>query len=245
LADLALRILLQAYDQASKVVKDVGGSLQSMGGEAASSASGLAMAAAGATLVAGAILSTIPPAAAFQQSMLKIQAYAGLSKTQMDSMSQSLLDMSAAVGVWPKELADALYPIVSSGYYAADALNILKLLAETAAASGAKTTVVADALTTSLGAMHAPASDAAHYMDMLNKIVSIGKGEVPQYAAVIGKLSLAAAGAGVDFATSGAALADLTTHGFPSVAQASTSLGNLFTQIGVKTDALAKHAKAA
>src|SRR5579859_2951741 len=198
-----------------------------------------------ATAAVGVGITATKMAGDFQQSMLKVAAYAGLSKTQTDSMSQSILSMASAVGVGPKELADALYPIISSGYGASDALNILKLSAETAAASGAKTAVVADALTTSLGAMHAPASQAGHYMDMLNKIVSIGKGEVPQYAAVIGKLSLAAAGAGVDFATTGAALADLTTHGFPSVAQASTSLGGLMTQLGVKTDALAQHAQKA
>lgn len=203
----------------------------------------VAAAAGGALIGFGAL--SVKSAADFQQSMLKVQAYAGLSKQQMDSMSNSILDMATKVGQSPKALADAIYPIISSGYGAADALNILKLSAETAAASGAQTSVVADALTTSLGAMHAPASDAGHYMDMFNKIVSLGKGEVPQYASVIGKLSLAASGAHVDFGTMGAALADLTTHGFPSVAQASTSLGNLFTQIGVKTDALAQHAQKA
>lgn len=245
MADLALRILLQAQDMMSNVVKGAGSALQDFGGTASGVGPILGVVAGAALAVGGALLSCVQPAADFQQSVLKISAYAGLSKQQTDAMSQSLLDMAGAVGVGPKELADALYPIISSGYQASDALNILKLSAETAAASGAQTSVVADALTTSLGAMHAPASEAGHYMDMLNKIVSIGKGEVPQYAAVIGKLSLAASGAGVDFGTMGAALATLTTHGFPSVAQASTSLGNLFTQIGVKTDALAKHAQAA
>jgi TP901 family phage tail tape measure protein len=186
--------------------------------------------------------SSVSAAADFQQSMLKVQAYAGMTQQQADSMSSSIKDMATQVGQSPKALADAIYPIVSAGYQSADALNILKLSAETAASSGAQTSVVADALTTSLKAMHAPASQAGAYMDMLNKTVSLGKGEMPQYAAVIGKLALSAGSANVPFGDMDAALATLTTHGFPSVAQASTSLGNLFTQIGPKVDQIKQRA---
>lgn len=201
----------------------------------------------GLAAIAGAAIgigvSSIKAAADFQQSMLKVQAYAGLSKQQTDIMSNSILDMASKLGQSPKAMADAIYPIISSGYSASQALNILELSAKTAAASGANMSVVADALTTSLKSMHAPASQAGNYMDMINKIVSLGKGNVSDYAATIGKLSLAAGSAHVPFDQMGAALATLTTHGFPSVAQASTSLGNLFTQIGPKVDLVAQHAK--
>ena len=202
---------------------------------------------AGLTAIAGAAIgigvSSVKAAADFQQSMLKVQAYAGLSKQQTTDMSNSILDMASKLGQSPKAMADAIYPIISSGYSASQALQILSLSAKTSAASGAQMSVVADMLTTSLKASGAPASQAGHYMDMFNKIVSLGKGEVPQYAAVIGKLTLAAGSAHVPFDQMGAALATLTTHGFPSVAQASTALGNLFTQIGPKVDLVAQHAK--
>lgn len=201
----------------------------------------------GLGLIAGAAIgigvSSVKAAADFQQSMLKVSAYAGLSKSQMDDMSNSILTMASNLGQSPKAMADAIYPIISSGYSASQALDILQLSAKTAAASGADMSTVADALTTSLKSMHAPASQAGNYMDMINKIVSLGKGNVSDYAAVIGKLSLAAGSAKVPFSDMGAALATLTTHGFPSVAQASTSLGNLFTQIGPKVDLVAQHAK--
>lgn len=201
----------------------------------------------GLGLIAGAAIgigvSSVKAAADFQQSMLKVSAYAGLSKNQMDDMSNSILTMASQLGQSPKAMADAIYPIISSGYSASQALDILNLSAKTAAASGANMSTVADALTTSLKSMHAPASQAGNYMDMINKIVSLGKGNVSDYAAVIGKLSLAAGSAHVPFDQMGAALATLTTHGFPSVAQASTSLGNLFTQIGPKVDLVAQHAK--
>lgn len=197
---------------------------------------------AGAAVV-GFAASSVKTAADFQQSVLKVQAYAGLTKKQADDMSASLLNMATAVGQSPKALSDALYPIVSAGYSASESLNILKLSAMTAAASGADTAKVADGLTTALKAMGAPASSAGIYMDIINKTTAQGKMEIPGYAAIVGKLSLAASGAKVPFVDMNAALATLTTHGFPSVAQASNSLGNLFTQVGVKTDALAQHAK--
>ncbi len=187
----------------------------------------------------------VQAASDYQQSLLKIQAYAGLTKQQTDSMSQSLMTMATQVGLGPKELADALYPLISSGYSASDALNMLKLSAETAAASGAKTSVVADGLSTVLKTFDIDASSSSYVMDVLNKTVAQGKMEFPALAAVIGKLSLAASGAHVPFTDMNAALDTLTTHGFPSVTQASNALGNLFTQIGVKTDMMAKRAKAA
>jgi TP901 family phage tail tape measure protein len=186
---------------------------------------------------------SVKSAADFQESMSKVGAYVGLTKTQTDDLGNSIMGLATQMGQSPKAMADALYPIMSSGYSAAQSLDILKLSAETAAASGANMSTIADALTTSLKAMGAPASDAGKYMDDINKIVALGKGQVSDYAAIIGKLSLSAKSANVPFGDMGAALADLTTHGFPSVAQASTSLGNLFTQIGPKVDAVAAHAK--
>jgi TP901 family phage tail tape measure protein len=186
---------------------------------------------------------SVSAAADFQQSMLKVQAYAGLTKTQADAMSHSILQMAVQVGQSPKALADALYPIVSAGYNASDALNILRLSAETAAASGAKTSVVADGLTTTLKAFGLGANQAQYAMDVLNKTTAVGKMEFPALAAVIGKLSLTASAAHVPFTSMNAALAELTTHGFPSVAQASTALGNLFTNMDIKVDGVAQKAK--
>lgn len=202
---------------------------------------GILTIAAGAAIAFG--VSSVKAAGDFQQSMLKIQAYAGLSKQQTDAMSASVLKMSTIVGQSPTVLADALYPIVSSGYSASQALQILQLSAESAAASGAQTSVVADALTTSLKAMHAPASDATMYMDDLNKTVALGKGQLSDYAGVIGRVALSAGSANVPFQVMDAALATLTTHGFPSVRQAATSLANLFTEMGVKTASVEAAAK--
>lgn len=197
---------------------------------------------AAGTAAVGFGVASVGMAANFQSGMSKVAAYAGMTSTQTDSLGKSILSLATQMGQSPTGMADAIFPIISSGYTAAQSLNILKLSAMTAAASGANMATIADALTSSLKAMHAPASAAGSYMDMINKIVAEGKGTVSQYAAVIGKLSLSAVGAKVPFADMGAALATLTTHGFPSVAQASNGLSNLFTQIGPKVDALAAHA---
>jgi len=227
--------LVQGASQAKGILSQLGS--MNIGGAAAAGVAAIGAAAIGIGVV------SVKAAADFQQSMLKVQAYAGLSTQQTKAMGDSILQMAANLGQSPKAMADAIYPIISSGYNASQALNILQLSAKTAASSGANMATVADMLTTSLKASGAPASQAGHYMDMFNKIVALGKGEVPQYAAVLGKLTLAAGGAHIPFDQMGAALATLTTHGFPSVAQASTALGNLFTQIGPKVDALATHAQ--
>ncbi len=228
--------------------EEAAGKLLGLGTSADSAQAALTSLTIGGIAIAGAALvgigvASVSAAGNFQAAMEKVHAYAGLTQAQTDSLSQSILSLATAMGQSPQAMATALYPIISSGYSASQALTILTLSAKTAAASGADMATIADALTTSLKSMHQPASQAGQYMDYINKIVSLGKGEVSQYAAVIGKLSLAAGSANIPFADMGAALATLTTHGFPSVAQASTSLGNLFTQIGPKVDALAAHAK--
>ncbi len=243
MTDLSLNILLTASDTSmSSAVTAAGNVIKNLASGNVLGAVAVAAAAAGAALVGIGTVS-VQAAADFQASTTKIASYAGLSGKALDQMKQSLLDMSTQVGQSPKALADALYPIVSAGYQASDALNILKLSAQTAAASGADTTTVADGLTTVLKAFNFPAKDAGAVMDVLNQSVANAKTTFPELSKVIGKLSLSANSAHVPFVDMNAALDVLTTHGFPSVAQASNSLGNLFTQVGVKTDALQKHAQ--
>lgn len=242
MADVNMRILLQALGGA-QVVNAISGIARAASGGSGSLAgalSGVALAAGGAAVALGAV--SVKTAADFQQAMLKVQALAGLSIQQSQQMSDSILKMATTVGKSPKELADGLYYVASAGYRGADALNILKLSAEAAATGNFDMKTAADALTSAMNAFGVDASSASYIMDQMTATVSAGKLEWSSYANVVGKLSVISRASNVSFAEANAALATLTNSGY-SARLAGTSLGNLFTQLDLKADSLAKNAK--
>lgn len=231
MSDIYMRILLSAQDGASGVIRNLVGVL---------GAGGLAGALAGLTIGMG--VQAVKAAADFQQGMIKVQALAGLTSQQAQQMGQAILQMSTDVGQSPKSLADGLYFVASAGFRGADALNILRLSAEAAATGGFDTKTAADALTSAINAFGLSGKDATRVMDQMQATVSAGKMEWSNYANVVGKLSVIAKASGVSFAEANAALATLTNSGY-SAHLGATSLSNLFTQLDLKTDSMAKNAK--
>lgn len=231
MSDIYMRILLSAQDGASGVIRNLVGVL---------GAGGLTGALAGLTIGLG--VQSVKAAADFQQGMIKVQALAGLTAQQAQQMGQAILQMSTDVGQSPKSLADGLYYVASAGFRGADALNILRLSAEAAATGGFDTKTAADALTSALNAFGLKGKDATRIMDEMQATVAAGKMEWSNYANVVGKLSVIAKASGVSFEEANAALATLTNSGY-SAHLAGTSLSNLFTQLDLKTDSMAKNAK--
>jgi len=104
------------------------------------------------------------------------------------------------------------------------------------------TATVANALTSAMNAFGFQGSQASNIMDVMNATVSSGKMEWAQYATVVGLLSNAAKGSGFSFMEANAALATMTDSGM-SAQRASTYLQNTMGVLGLKTDAMAAHAK--
>ena len=61
----------------------------------------------------------------FEQSMQKVVGLVGISQKQVDAWSKEILKLGPELGRSPKELADALYFITSSGIKGAEAMNVL------------------------------------------------------------------------------------------------------------------------
>jgi hypothetical protein len=118
----------------------------------------------------------------FEMSMAKIQGLVGVSATEVNKMKESILDLGGATTKTPQELADALYFITSSGFKGAEALDILKESARSAAAGLGETQVVADALTSVLNAYGDGAYSAAQANDILVVSVREGKSEAARNA---------------------------------------------------------------
>ena len=244
--EYTLSLIMKAQDQASGVVS---GFLSSLGPV------GDAVAVAGAALI-GVGVASVHMAGDFQQAMLSNVAHAGLAKNQIDSVSQSVMQMSTVVGRSPTELADALYPILSgfSGIQNQTAKSSIALLTlkdsfEAVAGTTVNGTSVANAAIGTFNALGLATNNVAlnqqrmtSLFDVMDKTVQTGNMTWDAYKNVISKLAISIQGTGVSFNEASAALATMTNEGF-SAQKAQTYLSNMFTTMAIKTDALATHAK--
>ena len=197
----------------SAAEKDVSGSLKTMG---------LGMTAAGAAGIVGFGLAA-KAAISFDATIAKTIGLTGASREEMEKLRGEVLKLAPAVGIGPKELADALYFILSSGIDAAGAMDVLTASARAAAAGLGDTVVVADTVTSVLNAYKLSADEAGWATDVLTQIVKEGKGEPAEFAGELGKVIPIAAQMGITFEEVGANVALMTRVGFDA-ATATTGL---------------------
>ena len=218
------------------------GGLEAVGVAAGAAAIGLGVAAVNAS-------------SQFQQAMLLNEAHAGLAASQVNNVTSALLAMGPAVGQGPVQLAQALYPILSGFSGITDQaiktqVSLVELKDAAMSVAGSTTSVVdvSRAATAAFNALGLATNDTAtntsrmnNLFDTMNATVSAGNMQWSNYVNVVGKLSVAARGAGVSFIEENSALADLTNSG-QSAQLAADHLSNTFTALYLKVDTTAKNA---
>lgn len=205
---------------------------------------------AGAALV-GIGVESVKMAAEYESSTVRLVTSAGEQNKNLDMVRKGMLQMSGQVGVSADDLSKAMYYVEAAGYHAADGLKVLKAAAQGAAAEGADTTDVAKALTDVLKDYHMSASSAADVTSKMITAVAHGKVNLEDYSKAFANIVPAAAAAGISFNDVGAALSEMTNHGFTAarasqnLAQALRSLLNptgpmkkAFDEFGVSVDVL-------
>ena len=154
----------------------------------------------------------------FHQSMMLVQTQAGASAEEVNHLTGEILKMAPALGKTPRELADALFYIESSGIRGAKALDVLKLSAEGASVGQTSVAETTNALTSLLNSNIKGAENATVAMSNLNGIVGAGKMHFADLNAAISTGFFgAAASFGVSLDSAGAAVAALTRLGMPAV----------------------------
>ena len=149
----------------------------------------------------------------FEYSMQKIVGLVGVSQSQVDTWSKDLLKLGPELGKGPKELADAMYFITSSGFKGANALDILTISAKASASGLGETKAVADLITSAMSAYASSGLTAAHTWDILTAAVREGKGEADDYAKTLGDVIPIASQMGVSFDQVAGAVAMVTLTG--------------------------------
>ncbi len=164
----------------------------------------------------------------FETSMQHIVGLVGISQKQVDAWSQQLLKLGPEVGKSPRELAEALYFVASSGIETGKAIDVVVAAAKAASAGLGDTQVVADAVSSALNAYAKSGLTAGKATGILVAAVREGKGEANEIAPALGRVIPIAAQLGISFDQVGATLASMTLVGFDA-AESATNLSGIMS----------------
>ncbi|MER6377362.1 phage tail tape measure protein [Streptomyces mirabilis] len=153
-----------------------------------------------------------------------------ITSENVGAFTDQIVELSTRLPQTADQLADGLYQIVSSGFDGADAMEILGVAAQGAAAGLTTTETSARAVLGVLNAYGMSASDASDVMDVMFQTVNYGVISFEELAQQLGDVVPMAAAAGVEFDDMSAALAAVTLTGIPA-AEAVTALNMLLTRV--------------
>lgn len=196
--------------QASKSWANVGKTLESTGRNIRNAGFALTELTAPAMLAGAA---AVKMSLDFEESLTHMVTLVGLSRDEVNAFKEDILALAPEVAKSPKELADALYFITSSGLSGQTALNALTAAAKASAMGMGETTVIADALTSAMNAYGPSVLSAEQATAILLATVREGKGEADELAGAIGKVIPIAAQMGISFHQVGAAMSSMTLLG--------------------------------
>jgi TP901 family phage tail tape measure protein len=166
----------------------------------------------------------------YEFSMQKIVGLTGVAQSAVNGWSADILKMGPEVAKGPKELAEALYFISSSGIKGQEAMTVLNLSAKAASAGLGETSAVANVLTSALNAYKGTGLTAAYATDVLIAGVREGKAEAAGFATAIGQLIPLAAQLGVSFDQVAGGVAAVTLTG-ASAANAAVYMKGIFNTL--------------
>lgn len=182
----------------------------------------------------------VKSAADFGNAMELIHTQAGASQQEVNSLSGAVVRMSEGTTQGPMDLAQGLFHLESVGLRGANAMSVLHVATEGAAAGQANLEDVTNALASAMVTHIQGAQNATQAMSILNATVGAGNMRMGDLAAAMSSGVLPAAQEfGVSLSEVGAALATLTDAGVPAQ-DAGTRLRMLWSQIG----AMGSNAKA-
>lgn len=178
-------------------------------------------------LAGGAILKS---AKDFEIAMQHIVGLVGVSQNQVNQWSRDILSLSPQIARPPKELAEALYFVTSSGIKGAAALDVVKQSAEGAASGLGETQAIADLVTSAMNAYKQSGLTATRALDVLTAAVREGKGEAAMYATQMGDVIPIASLLGVSFDQVASSIAAVSLTG-QNVSETVTGLRQVLFEI--------------
>ena len=166
----------------------------------------------------------------FQQSMTRIETLVGASRTEVDRMRGSVVELSNETGRSAKELSEALFTVTSAGARGAEAMEVLERAAKASAVGLGETRSIAQAVTAAMQAYGSENLNAAQATDTLTAIVREGNLEAESLAPTLGRVIGLASQLGISFSEVGASIATYTRLGV-SAEEATTGLRSIMNTL--------------
>ncbi len=166
----------------------------------------------------------------FEKSMSKIEGLVGISSDKVQAFGKEVLALAGPTAQAPAKLAEAMFFITSAGLRGADALDVLTMSAQAAAANVGDVAVIADLVTSATNAYGIEMLSAAQATDTLVAAVREGKRPPEEIAQSIGRVLPIASELGVTFQEVGASIAAMSRTG-TDAAEAVTGLRQILFSI--------------
>jgi TP901 family phage tail tape measure protein len=183
---------------------------------------------------------SIKMAGDFQSGITTLVTGAGEAQSNMQLVSNGILDLATSTGESTKQLIDGMFMIESAGFHGAAGLNVLKAAAEGAKVGNADLASVANGVTTEMTDFARSNLSAADATNILIATVAAGKTHMQDLANSMASILPTASAARVGLIDVQAAMATMTGEGVPA-ANAATYL----RQTIIALDAPSKQTKKA
>lgn len=179
----------------------------------------------------------------YEYSMQKIVGLVGETQEAVDEFGVHLERVGKEFGKGPREMAEAMYFVTSSGVQGSQALDVVEQSAKAAAAGLGETQAVADLVTSALNAYADAGLTSTKILDQLVAAIKYGKIESDEFAQSVGQVIPLASEMGIEFGQVVGAMAAMSLTG-SNAAKAATYLRGIMNSLWKEsekgTDAMAE-----
>lgn len=170
-------------------------------------------------------------AKSFETNMAKVYTIADSKVVSQNDMSAQILGQSTALVQSSSDLAEAAYNAISAGVDTANAVNFAATSTKLAVGGFTNAATAVDILTTAINAYGLEAKDATEISDMLITTQNLGKTEVNDLAANMGKVIPLAAAYNMKMSQLSTTYAILTANGIKT-AESTTYIKAMLNELG-------------
>jgi TP901 family phage tail tape measure protein len=168
--------------------------------------------------------------AAYEKQLSSLNTLLKVSKNDLNSYGDGLVDIAIKTGIAKETLASGAYEALSAGVDSGELLSFMETAAKGGTVGMTDVATATDVLTSTLNGFKLESSDAAGTMDKLITIQNNGKIVLGQLSTVMGDVADISNSLGLDLDNVGAALSTITMSGTPA-AQAGTRLKAMFAEL--------------
>jgi TP901 family phage tail tape measure protein len=222
--------LITGNKKAKESTTALGGAVSGITSKLKSMVNPTNIAAAATTYLAYRTVQAVKDFAVFEKQLSSLNTLLKVSKTELNSYGDGLVDIAIKTGAAKETLADGAYQALSSGVEASELLEFMETTAKGATVGMTDVSTATDVLTSTLNGFKLEGSDAVDTMDKLITIQNNGKIVLGQLSTVMGDVADISSSLGLDLDNVGAALSTITMSGTPA-AQAGTRLKSMFAEL--------------